>query len=104
MRLITARLRAPLIAAFAQLLPIQLEEFELLNMIVRILLSKAQLLPSSIGRQIGGTAALAAVAISVVPALAHPLQPMPTPSMAEAVESKTDWLLERVSNPTFIEG
>lgn len=104
MRSLIGRLRAPLTAALTQLLPIRVDEFELLGLMLRILLSKVQLVPLAVGRKIGGTGALAAVATSVVPALAHPLQPLPAPAMAEAVESRTDWLLERIPNPTYIEG
>lgn len=104
MRSMIDRLRAPLIAALTQLLPIRLDEFELLSMMLQILLSKVQYVPSAFRTKIGGTGALAAVATSVMPVLAHPLQSMPVPAMAEAVESKSDWLLERSSNPTCIEG
>jgi hypothetical protein len=98
------RLRAPLIVALTQILPIRLDEFELLGLMLRVLMSKVQLVPSTIGKKFGGAGALAAVVTSVVPALAHPLQSMPASAMAEAVEPKTDWLLERAPNPTGIEG
>jgi hypothetical protein len=104
MRSMIGRLRAPLIVALTQILPLRLDEFELLGLMLRILLSKVRLVPSTIVKKFGGAGALAAVVTSVAPALAHPLRPMPATAMAEAVEPKTDWLLERAPNPTGIEG